>query len=259
MADANVPASRRAPLIETILTRLGMGRTLSLEALRAALDASPDCIKIIGPDGALLFMNENGLCAMEIADFSAVDAREWAGLWPEASQARIRTAVLDAMGGRETNFEAFCPTAAGTPRWWSVSVAPIPTDDGTVRGAISISRDVTALVEAKRRLDRRVERLVEEEKDEKDVARLRDWSLSRRVMSLVLDLVDREPAAATALAPIRQVAQAWLASEGDDSERLSLCRLLEASLLGQEDASGRTSEPKPPLTELAIAANAATA
>ncbi len=258
MAEAIVAAFRSAPLIETILSLLGQERSLSLTTLRAALDASPDCIKIVGPDGALLFMNGNGLCAMEIADFADVERREWASLWPETSQARVRAAVLDAMVGRATRFEAFCPTAAGTPRWWSVSVAPIPGDDDAVLGAISISRDVTALVETKERLAERLKRLTEVE-EERDLARMRDWSVSRRVMTLILDLADRAPAADASLAPIRQVAQAWLASEGDDTERLSLCRRLEAKLLGRGDTADDKGAGRPPLADLAAAANAVAA
>lgn len=42
--------------------------------IHAALAASDDCIKIIGLDGSLQFMNEGGQRVMEIQDFEAVKA-----------------------------------------------------------------------------------------------------------------------------------------------------------------------------------------
>ena len=41
-------------------------------------------------------------------------------------------------------FEAFCPTAKGSPRWWDVSVTPIRSDSTELFAILSVSRDVTA-------------------------------------------------------------------------------------------------------------------
>jgi two-component sensor histidine kinase len=40
-------------------------------------------------------------------------------------------------------FEAFCPTAKGTPRWWDVSVSPLRDAGGALQGLVSISRDIS--------------------------------------------------------------------------------------------------------------------
>ena len=120
--------------------------------LQSVLDASADCIKVIESDGALAYMNLNGQCAMEITDFSQVAGRRWDELWPEDGAPLVRRAMDLARAGESTRFEAFCPTSAGTPKWWEVSVAPIFSEGSGVARIASISRDVTARREAEERL-----------------------------------------------------------------------------------------------------------
>jgi len=115
----------------------------SASMLAAILDQSTDCIKVLGPAGQLDYMNRNGRCAMEIEDFDAVAGRDWWELWPEASQGLVRDAVARAQAGESHRFEAFCPTAKGSPRWWEVSVSPLRDDSGELQGIISVSRDIT--------------------------------------------------------------------------------------------------------------------
>ncbi|NLH80082.1 MAG: PAS domain-containing protein [Phyllobacteriaceae bacterium] len=122
---------------------------VTAENLAAALfQASPDCVKILDPDGRLLDMNPCGRSLMEIQDFAGLRDRPWISLWPEEGRARIAAALEDARLGRAGFFEADCPTAAGTPKQWEVSVLPIRDGAGEVVRILATSRDVT---EAKRR------------------------------------------------------------------------------------------------------------
>jgi PAS domain S-box-containing protein len=111
--------------------------------LFAVLDQSVDCIKVLGPNGTLDFMNRNGRYAMEIEDFSLVAGRDWWEMWPPESRSTVREAVQEARSGRPARFEAFCPTGMGIPKWWDVSVSPIIGDRRIVRALVSISRDIT--------------------------------------------------------------------------------------------------------------------
>ena len=121
----------------------------SAEMLGAILDQSMDCIKVIGPTGQLDFMNRNGRCALEIDDFSKVVGRDWWDLWPEESRHHVLEAVDVARRGESHQFEAYCPTAKGSPRWWEVSVSPLRDEAGELQGIISVSRDVTDRVRAR--------------------------------------------------------------------------------------------------------------
>lgn len=124
-------------------------KSASNEMLGAVLDQSVDCIKVIGPAGTLDYMNRNGRCAMEIDDFSAVAGRSWWDLWPEEAGSLIRDAIARAEAGDSSRFEAFCPTAKGTPRWWEVSVSPLRDEGGRFKGLVSVSRDITDAVSAR--------------------------------------------------------------------------------------------------------------
>jgi PAS domain S-box-containing protein len=121
----------------------------SNEMLAAVLDQSTDCIKVIGPEGSLDFMNRNGRCAMGIDDFAMVEGKNWWDLWPAESQQMVRDSIATARDEGSARFEAFCPTAKGEPRWWDVTVSPLRDEQGTLRGLISISRDVSADVRAR--------------------------------------------------------------------------------------------------------------
>ena len=114
--------------------------------LAAILDQSADCIKVVSAAGAVEYMNRNGQCAMEIDDFCAVAGHDWASLWPRDAREPIERAIAAARNGQQSRFEAFCPTAKGTPRWWDVSVSPLRRPDGTIDSFIATSRDITERV-----------------------------------------------------------------------------------------------------------------
>lgn len=225
MSRLDVSRLRNVPLVERVLDGLGMvDRTISLATLRAALDASADCIKIVGSDGRLLFMNANGMCAMEIADFAHIERHDWAALWPRETQDRIRASVAGAMLGQSDRFEAFCPTALGAPRWWNVAVAPISAVDDTVCGVISISRDVTEMVRARESLQAALSQSDDAGLADETEA-LRERSVARRVLTLVADVARRGRGEAAILA----IVERWLAEDGDSRARLQLCQMLEGA------------------------------
>ena len=119
----------------------------------ALLDQSQDCVKMMSPAGTLEFMNRNGRCSMEIDDFCAVEGQHWSEMWPAESQPMIQRAISNASVGRESRFEAFCPTVKGTPRWWDVTVSPMRDNAGRIAQIISFSRDITEQVKAKEALE----------------------------------------------------------------------------------------------------------
>ena len=117
-------------------------KSFSMETVAAVFEHSDDCVKLIDPNGKLLWMNANGMCAMEIDDFAMVDGGEWCGFWPDEHVEEVR-ASYTAATPRMSRFRAFCPTAKGTPKWWDVSVTPVSDTSGRHVGFIAASRDVT--------------------------------------------------------------------------------------------------------------------
>ena len=119
-----------------------------------AFEQSPDCIKIMGGDGSLQAMNRNGQCAMEIDNFTDVYGDLWPSMWPESARAKVREAMASALRGESGHFDAFCPTAKGTPKWWDVLVTPIMGSDGKVSNLLAVSRDIT---EVRRAVEQQLE------------------------------------------------------------------------------------------------------
>jgi PAS domain S-box-containing protein len=116
---------------------------LTAETLASVLEQSVDCVKLVGLDGSIQWMNPNGLCAMEIDAFDGVRGLYWPDLWPEESRARIADSLPVALSGETVRFDAFCPTAKGAPRWWNVTVSPVEGVDGLPAGFLAVSRDIT--------------------------------------------------------------------------------------------------------------------
>jgi two-component sensor histidine kinase len=130
--------------MEDVLTPIGEAAGARSAGLNPSLlDASADCIKVTSVEGELEFMNANGLCLMEIEDFSALRGRHWAEFWPAEHRAKIYSAVAQAGAGGVARFSADCPTAKGTPKTWDVVVSPVFDHTGRITRIIAISRDDT--------------------------------------------------------------------------------------------------------------------
>ncbi len=113
---------------------------------RSILNSSPECIKVLSLDGRLDFFSQGGLCLMEVDDFEGqLRGTEWTSFWPPEDQPKVRGALATALNGGTGRFQAFCPTLKGTPKWWDVSVSPVPGADGTPERLLVISRDITEL------------------------------------------------------------------------------------------------------------------
>ncbi|GAA4011830.1 hypothetical protein GCM10022212_01460 [Actimicrobium antarcticum] len=127
-----------------VLRRRTLRLRLSEQFNRSLMDGTTDCVKVLDLDGRLLYMNNPGLSAMEIGDFTSMYKREWEALWPAEAQADIERSVTRAAGGEVSSFDAYCPTDSGTPKWWAVTVSPVQDGEGgRVVRVLSVSRDVT--------------------------------------------------------------------------------------------------------------------
>jgi two-component sensor histidine kinase len=111
--------------------------------IAARIPVISDCLKTIGLDGSLQAMDPDGLCLMEIDDFSVVAGQPWASLWPAESRELVALALRQAADGKVARFAADCPTAKGTMKSWEVSVVPIRDPDGSIVALQSLSQDVT--------------------------------------------------------------------------------------------------------------------
>jgi PAS domain S-box-containing protein len=110
---------------------------------KAAIESSLDCVRVLDPDGLLLFMNRAGMAAFEIEDVGPLVGRSCPSLWPEPAASQIARGIEAVRHNETCRFEAECPTATGTAKWWDVSLAPVNDADGELAGIIATSRDIT--------------------------------------------------------------------------------------------------------------------
>lgn len=121
---------------------------------RTVLESSPDCLKVLDSEGRIQFMNFNGLCHMEIDDFSNFKDKNWWTIWGKENEGLVRESVDKALKGETAQFTAFCPTAKGTPKWWDVLVSPVGKPGESVQQIISVSRDITEQKKSQEALDK---------------------------------------------------------------------------------------------------------
>jgi PAS domain S-box-containing protein len=123
--------------------------TIDTNALGLQLfESSPDCMKLLSNEGAIVAMNRNGICAMEIDDFSRFAGALWKTFWPAETQAAVEAAMETARAGGTGQFKAYCPTTTGTPRWWEVVVTGVRGEGSRLQNLLAVSRDVTVAHQA---------------------------------------------------------------------------------------------------------------
>lgn len=135
---------------------------------RTIVESSPDCIKLLNAAGELTYISQGGLRLLEMECSEGVLGRPYTEFWKGSDLAAVETALAEARAGRLGRFEGFCPTASGTPKWWDVSIAPMPGPGGAIERFLVVSRDDTArrqAVEALRESEERFRQLVEHAPD----------------------------------------------------------------------------------------------
>ena len=140
---------------------------------RTILESNPDCLKILDVEGRMQYMNFNGLCQMEIDDFSTVKNKKWWILWGSENEALVRASIDKALKGETAQFIALNHTAKGTSKWWDVIVSPVGKPGEPVQQIISISRDITE----KKKSEEAVEKMARHLKLATDSAKVGIWSL----------------------------------------------------------------------------------
>ena len=117
------------------------------------LDASKDCIKVLTLDGAIVFMNDGGRRLMEVDDFQAIAGKSWQHLWSGDGKQAASNALETARKGGSAHFTGQSPTMKGMPKFWDVTVSHLPGTSGNPGYILSISRDITAEMEAEAQRD----------------------------------------------------------------------------------------------------------
>lgn len=108
-------------------------------------DSSIDCVKVLDTNATLLSFNDKGYDVMEIDDPASVLGRSWLEFWKGEMLPKAKLAFEQALTGSMAQFEGYCPTVKGSPRWWRVNIVPLKNEFGEVQWILAMSRDVSEI------------------------------------------------------------------------------------------------------------------
>lgn len=121
--------------------------------LDALLRQAPDCIKLVGLDGRLLYITHRGCEMLELDDPKQLEGSDWVSLWPRRERSKVREAMARAARGEEDCFQAVAATALGTEKHWEVRVAPMHDRHGRIAAIVATSRDISLEMSIVARID----------------------------------------------------------------------------------------------------------
>jgi PAS domain S-box-containing protein len=111
--------------------------------VRKILNSTSECVKVLNLDGQLLYINPGGQVQLGICDFARFAMCQWVEFWNGDDRQAAEQAIAIAKTGDSSQFEGYCPTVDGIPKWWEVQVSPILDAEGNVERLLSVSRDIT--------------------------------------------------------------------------------------------------------------------
>ncbi|HYM27892.1 MAG TPA: ATP-binding protein [Steroidobacteraceae bacterium] len=154
------PSTEEVSLVEVLArtAALAIERQRADEALqasearhRAMVEASPECVKLVAPDGTLLQINAAGLHMIEADDASAVTGRSVYGLIAPEQRARYREFHERVCRGEAGRHSFDIVGLRGGRRSMECSAVPLAMPGGMCC-QLSITRDVTQRLAGERAL-----------------------------------------------------------------------------------------------------------
>jgi PAS domain S-box-containing protein len=111
--------------------------------LRTVFDSEPECVKLLGSDGALRMMNRAGLAMIGADSFEQVAGQCVLPLIATEHRALFEALIEGVFRGESETVEYEIVGLKGTRRWLETHAAPMRDETGMITAALGISRDVT--------------------------------------------------------------------------------------------------------------------
>jgi PAS domain S-box-containing protein len=142
------------------LRRIVRGLRGSEERLRMIIDAEPECVKMLGPDGTLLEMNPAGLRMVEADSLEQVRNQCVYSLIVPEHRAAFRDLTERVFRGESGTFHFQIIGLKGGRRWLETHASPLHDSSGRVDVLLGITRDITEQKEAEEKLRASEQRLM---------------------------------------------------------------------------------------------------
>ncbi len=115
--------------------------------LRAVVEATPECVKIVAPDGALEFINPAGLGMIDANTLESVRGKCTFDLVAPEDRSQWIEHHRRVCAGESMTWEFQIVGLKGTRRWMETHAVPLGLAEGAV-GHLSVTRDVTTRKQA---------------------------------------------------------------------------------------------------------------
>jgi PAS domain S-box-containing protein len=131
----------------------------SEERFRAIVQATPECVKVVGPDGTLLAMNSAGCAMVEAGVDKEIIGQSVYGLIAPEFRQRFIEFNQNVCSGNKGQIEFQIVGLRGTRRWMETHAVPMRDNSSGRTVQLAVTRDVTARREADEKLRRSEEEL----------------------------------------------------------------------------------------------------
>ena len=126
--------------------------------LKDIIEAEPECVKLLDPDGALRQMNRAGLDMIEADSLDQVLGKPVLGVVLPAYREAFCGLIKRVNGGESGALTFEIMGLKGGHRWLETHAVPFRNASGGVSGLLGVTRDITARVEAENTLRESEER-----------------------------------------------------------------------------------------------------
>ncbi len=133
----------------TARARAEAGLTERETLLRTVIEASPECVKLLSPDGTILQMNRAGLAMLEADAPEQVVGHAALDLVVPEHQAAFRALLARVTAGEQGGLEFQVTGLKGGRRWLETQMVPLERG-GHVHALLALTRDVTQRRHAER-------------------------------------------------------------------------------------------------------------
>jgi PAS domain S-box-containing protein len=122
------------------------------QRLRTIIEAVPECVKVVGPDGTLLEMNAAGLAMLEAESVEQVSQLTLLHFVLPEYHAAFAALHQDVMGGATGTMEFEIRSLSGTLRWLDTHAVPLRNQAGQITEVLGVTRDITEQKQAAQKL-----------------------------------------------------------------------------------------------------------
>ena len=122
--------------------------------LRSIVEAVPECVKIVGPDGRLLDMNPAGLAMLECGSLAEAQQRPLAEFVAPEHRAAFFELLQRTLRGESGRLEFEMVGLHGKRLWIESSSVPLRDEAGRAVSMLSVTRDISQRKAAEEKLQR---------------------------------------------------------------------------------------------------------